>query len=301
MMRRPYFDPSVKAFTLVEMLVSIAVLTLLVGFVLFLVTSASSVTKQSGIKMDCDSQARAIFDRMTDDFTSMLRRTDADYIFAKQAGNDTMYFYSQAPSYFDSTLLPPAKNPVSLVGYRINPSFQLERLSRGLTWDGIPAPSPSPGSVVFLTYASGSATPLSASTIAGNWASAVGTSPGYSDGTGSDYHVVGDQVYRLEVSFFQSTGAISTSVTSYNGLQNVSAIAVAIGMLDTTNRVIVSQNGQIPAAVGNQMIAALPEAVDGTPTLQSWKASAYLTSSGIQQTAASQLRIYERLFYLSSP
>jgi hypothetical protein len=188
-----------------------------------------------------------------------------------------------------------------LVGYRINSAFQLERLSRGLTWDGIPAPSPSPGSIVFLTYASGSATPLAASTIAGNWASAVGTSPNYSDGTGSDYHVIGDQVYRLEVSFLQSSGAISSSVTSYTGLQNVSAIAVAIGMLDTTSRVLISQNAQIPALIGNQMIAALPDSVDGTNTLQTWKASAFLGSSGIPQTAASQLRIYERLFYLSNP
>ena len=301
MRKRHLLAAAIGAFTLAEMLVSILVLTLLIGFVLFLVTSASSITKQSGVKMDCDSQARAIFDRMADDFASILRRSDADYIFAKHAGNDTMYFYSQAPAYFDPSFDAPVKNPVSLVGYRINSAFQLERLSRGLTWDGIPAPSPAPGSVVFLTYASGSATPLSASTIAGNWASAVGSPPNFSDGTGSDYHVVGDQVYRLEITFLQSNGTISNTVTSYTGLQNISAIAVALGMLDKTSRVIIAPDGQIPAATAAQMIAALPESVDGTSTLQTWKASAYLTNSGIPQTAASQLRIYERLFYLNTP
>jgi hypothetical protein len=253
--------------------------------------------------MDSDNQVRVIFDRMATDFAAIVRRQDADYIFAKngfvgQPDNDTMYFYSEAPAYFDSSVGDAAKNSVSLVGYRVNSSFQLERLSRGLTWDGLPAPSPSPGSIVFLTP-SGSSSPVSASTIAGNWASAVGTSPGYSNGTGADYHVIGDQVYRLEVSFLQTNGTISSSVTPYNGLQNVSAIVVALGMLDTTSRVILSQNAQIPTATGNQMIAALPDSVDGTPTLQTWKASTYLTTSGIPQSAAAQLRIYERSFYLT--
>jgi hypothetical protein len=152
---------------------------------------------------------------------------------------------------------------------------------------------------VFLTYPSGSATPDSASTIAGNWAGVVGSSPNYSDGTGADYHVVGDQVYRLEISFLQTNGVLTNSVTSYNGLQNVSAIVVALGMLDTTSRVIVLQNGQIPVATGNTMIGALSDSVDGTPTLQTWKASTYLTSSGVPQSAAAQLRIYERAFYLT--
>ena len=285
-------------FTLPEMLFSMVVLALLVVLVAQLMSSATLLTNQSGKRMDSDNQVRAIFDRLASDFNSMVKRQDVDYIFAKQAGNDTMYFYSEAPAYFDSSVSDGAKSSVSLVGYRVNSSFQLERLSRGLTWDGGPAPSPSPGSVVFLTP-SGSTTPDSASTIAGNWASVVGSSPNYSDGSGADYHVVGDQVYRLEVTFLQTNGVLSNAVTSYNGLQNVSAIVVALGMLDTTSRVILLQNGQIPVATGTTMIGALPDSVDGTPTLQTWQASTYLTTSGAPQAAASQLRVYERAFYLT--
>ncbi len=208
-----------------------------------------------------------------------------------------MYFFSEAAKYFDTSVSDAAKSSLALVGYRINSSFQLERLSRGLTWDGQVAPSPSPGSIVFLTP-SGSSTPLGASTIAGNWATAVGTAPSYSDGAGSDYHVVGDQVYRLEISFLQTDGTISTSVTSYKGLQNVSAVIVALGMLDTTSRRVVAPSGQIPAATGNQMVTALPDSANGSAPLQTWRGSAYLTASGIPQIAASQLRIYERTFYL---
>ena len=282
-----------------ELLVSIAVLALLVVLVARLMSSATSTTTQTGKRMDSDNQVRVIFDRMASDFSAMVKRQDADYIFAKQTGNDTMYFYSEAPAYFDSSVGDGAKNSVSLVGYRVNSSFQLERLSRGLTWDGVPNPSPSPGGMMFLTYPSGSTSPNSASTIAGNWAALVGSSPSYSNGTGADYHVIGDQVYRLEVSFLQTNGVLSGSVTSYNGLQNVSAIVVALGMLDNTSRAILLQNGQIPVATGNTLIGALSDSVDGTPTLQTWKASTYLTTSGVPQAAAAQLRVYERAFYLT--
>jgi prepilin-type N-terminal cleavage/methylation domain-containing protein len=279
-------------FTLVEMLVSVGVLVMLVVLVLQLMSSATVVTTLTGKRMDSDNQVRAIFDRMASDFSGLVKRQDADYIFAKQAGNDTMYFYSEAPAYFDSSVGVAAKSSVSLVGYRVNASFQLERLSRGLTWDGTAAPSPSPGSMVFLTP-SGSSSPVSASTIAGNWASLVGTSPSYSNGTGADYHVIGDQVYRLEVSFLQTNGTVVSYVTSYNGLQSVSAIVVALGMLDTNSRAM------LPSGIPVAMVNALPDSVDGTPTLQTWwEASNYLTNSGIPPAAAAQLRIYERAFYL---
>lgn len=286
------------AFTLIEMLVSITILVLLVAFVSQLINSVSSVTTQTGRRMDSDAQVRVIFDRLANDFASMVRRQDVDYIFAKQTGNDTMYFYSEAPAYFDSSLGSGVKSTVSLVGYRINSAFQLERLSRGLTWDGTVAPSPSPGGMVFLTP-SGSASPISSSTIAGVWPTAVGSAPNYSNGTGSDYHVLGDQVYRLEISFLQTDGAVNSAVNSYDGLQNVAAIVVALGMLDTSSRVVVAQNGQIPAATGNQMITELPDSQDGTATMQIWKSSDYLTNSGIPRTAAAQLRIYERMFNLN--
>src|SRR5438067_10460227 len=144
--------PSSSAFTLIELLVSIGVLAMLVVLVGRLMSSATLAISQSGKKMDSDSQVRIIFDRMANDFGAIVRRQDVDYIFAKQNGNDTMYFFSEAAKYFDSSVSDSAKSSLALVGYRVNPSFQLERLSRGLTWDG-------PGSIVFLTP-SGSLTPV---------------------------------------------------------------------------------------------------------------------------------------------
>lgn len=288
------------AFSLLEMIVAMAVLVVVIVFVAQLMSSAMVIANTGTKKPDADKQARAIFDRMAADFGGMIRRQDVDYIFAKQNGNDTMYFYSQASAYFDSSISDAAKSPVSLVGYRVNANYQLERLSQGLTWDGAFASATVPGSIVFLTPA-GSSTPRSGSTIAGNWASVVGTGPSYSNGAAATYHVYGDQVYRLEFCFLTSTtGTLTNTVTSYNGLQGIAGIVVALGMLDTTSRVLVQQNAQIPSPVGIQMVAALPDAVDGTSILQTWKASNYLTTSGLPPPAAAQLRIYERTFYLSN-
>jgi len=291
--------PPCSAFTLIELVLAVGVLAMLVISISYLMSGATLAINQSGKRMDSDSQVRIVFDRMANDFgAAIIRRQDVDYIFAKQNGNDTMYFFSEAAKYFDSSVSDGAKSSLALVGYRINSSFQLERLSRGLTWDGQVGPSPAPGSMVFLTP-SGSLNPLSGSTIAGNWAAAVGAGPSYSNGTGDDYHVIADQVYRLEVSFLQTNGNISTSVTSYNGLQGISAIIIAVGMLDNSSRLLAAPNGQITSTVGVPMVNALPDAVDGVAPMQTWKTSSYLTTSGIPAAAAGQLRIYERTFFFS--
>ena len=150
------------AFTLVEVLFSIVLLSLVTVLVARIMSSATLATSQSAKQMDSNSQVQAVFERMASDFAGIVKRQDVDYVFAKQNGNDTMYFFSEAAKYFDSSVSDSAKSSVSLVGYRVNSNFQLERLSRGLTWDGKVAPAPSsPGSMVFLTP-SGSSTPLTA-------------------------------------------------------------------------------------------------------------------------------------------
>src|SRR5882757_11200917 len=101
--------PLSSAFTLIELLVSIGILALLVVLVSGLVNSATLATNQSGKRMDSDSQVRLIFDRMANDFSAIVRRQDVDYIFAKQNGNDTMYFFSEAAKYFDTSVSDSAK------------------------------------------------------------------------------------------------------------------------------------------------------------------------------------------------
>jgi prepilin-type N-terminal cleavage/methylation domain-containing protein len=161
-------------FTLVELMVAIAILAIIVVAVAQIVGTASKLTTVTTKHIDANSQARTVFDRMANDFARMVKRNDVDYIFFKANGaggaglNDTMFFFSEGASYFDNATFPtkltgystttPEKNRVSLVGYRINNGtetgtpgptyYQLERLGKALSWDGYPSLNP----VVFLTY-----------------------------------------------------------------------------------------------------------------------------------------------------
>src|SRR5437762_6250379 len=102
------------AFTLVELSVTMGVLVLLVLLFTQLFNSAATVTILGYKKMDADSQARQVFDRMAFDFGQMVKRTDkrpdvrpdVDYylksssgsvtdcgVCGAEAGNDQAAFY----------------------------------------------------------------------------------------------------------------------------------------------------------------------------------------------------------------
>jgi len=350
-------------FTILELLVAMAVFAMLAVLVAQLTISTTSVTAGGTKRMDVDNQARLIFDRMANDFARMVNRPDVDCIFAKQPGNDAMFFYSEGPAYAAESLGSSTKNTVALVGYRINtnstkyqpPNYAagypvLERLGETLAWDGTTSNDASaaqdntmPGGMVFFTYPTGSATPDPASTLDGNWTKTIGTAASqYTDGTDKDYHVLSDAVYRMELAFLLTDGTVSTRpvtnpTTSTNnlaaaaaptatsdrsagysvgsrwfdtttgrgyictdatagaavwnpiGVQDVSAVNVAIALLDNTSRKIVSTY--------DSMASALPDASGATPIAKTWGDGNVVT--GIPQAAASQLRIYQRTFSLN--
>ena len=223
-------------FALLELLVSIVVLALRVVVVTMMLDATSMAVKTSSQHMDSESQARLVFDRMANDFAKMVKRNDADCLLYKNpvdgtsARNDAMFFYSEAPAYYDaSSTGRPKKNSVALIGYRINsanPAYPnspvLERLGLGLTWEG--GSSSGPGCPVFLAaHASTTnpAVPDPATTLAGNWGGSsstpLGTLPGgysngsdpYASGDSGAYHVLGDLVYRMEIQFLLADGTLS--------------------------------------------------------------------------------------------
>ncbi|MEO7931520.1 MAG: hypothetical protein ABIT76_00025 [Chthoniobacterales bacterium] len=292
---------SSPAFTIIELLVSMTVLTLLIVMVSQMVSSATAVTTSSRKHIDADGQARLIFDRLGGDLAKMVKRSDVDYIFSKQTGNDKMFFYSESPAFYSGAA--DAASPLALVGWRINASSQMERLGKQLSWDG-PA-SALPGGMVFLTYpapttAVPSPTPYPASQLDAVWASTVGASPSFS-GTSDDYHMVSDSVCRLEYCFQNTDGTYTNGPATTRSLSGYSAIVVALVILDPQSRQIAS-----PATVG----AAFTDPTDleitpgGTtpPKLMatSWEDKLKAGIPGIPQAASSQIRIYQRYFYLNA-
>src|SRR6266536_4668043 len=163
----PAAQASCRAFTLVEMLISIVMLALLILLVTQVVNTAATVVRPANKHIDTDTQARTVLDRMALDFGKMLKRTDVDYYlkatvikYPGQSGghkkggggpggpgqtdlNDYIAFYSQVPGYS-----PGSPSPISLVAYRLNglatvnglpnPSYnKLDRLGKGLLWNGV--------------------------------------------------------------------------------------------------------------------------------------------------------------------
>src|SRR6476660_2771351 len=122
------------AFTLAELLVSIAVLVIIVLAGTQLMTSTTAVTRTNHKYIDTDTQARAVFDRMALDFAQMLKRTDIDY-YVKQPlnynghgnghgggngkngdlGSDQIAFYSAVPGYYPGGSTVGQQSPISLV------------------------------------------------------------------------------------------------------------------------------------------------------------------------------------------
>jgi len=197
--RLPLQRSGASAFTLAELVVSLGVLVLLALLATQLLNNAATVTTLGHRRMDVDSQAREILDRMAIDFAKMVKRSDIDYSVKSpgnpQTGNDQIVFYTASPGYF-ATVPTPApgyttKSSVSLVAYRINPNSswssynRMERLGHGLAWNAFSSGSASTGwpPIMFLPQ-----------TITGTWNSVLFPS---SEGS-SEYEIIGPQVFRFE-------------------------------------------------------------------------------------------------------
>jgi len=187
------------SFTLVEMLVAIAVLSLLLLVIFSIVGSSLTLSDSTSRKADTSIEARQILDRIGADIDGMLIRPDVDQFYtngpASSFENDKMFFYSQQTGFFNSDpagmngISPTNQSPVSLIGYRIStndtPSPHppvLERLARGLTADlGVDPidqsedpldPNGTTAPLVYLTFPARTSTATSTTASATNFPAA---------------------------------------------------------------------------------------------------------------------------------
>jgi Tfp pilus assembly protein PilV len=285
---------SVRGFTLAELLVSVGVLVLLTLLASQLLNNAATIMTLGHRQMDADSQARELFDRMAIDFAQMIRRSDVDYylkssttandcrLCTRQRGNDQMAFYSTVPGW--SAITGAQQGVVSIIGYRINVSGttlsnRLERLGEALVWNGATSDTRSdgrPASVIFWG-------PLNP------WASL----------TNNPFDIIGRDVFRFEYYYLLKSGDLSSipwyATSSVRGLQDVSAIIVAVAVIDPKSRVLLS-NSDI-AGLAEDLADYSGEAPGGL--LAGWRATLDGNTS-LPRPALSSVRLYERSFYLSS-
>ena len=281
-----------RGFSLIELLVAVAVLALLIVMVSQLVQSGSAVIAGSRKDLSADAQAREVFSRFALDVAQMAKRSDLDAVFSDQGGNKKFFFYSESPGFASSTNV----SPLSLVGYRIGSNAGLERLGKGLPWAGT-------GAATFLTYPTSTSTnALTPSTLSGAWGSTIGSSPAY-DGTDADYHSLAPGVFRMEYCFQKKDGTHSLSRDTSKGFRDVSAIILSLAVLDGDSRKITTDltslaqelTSPTPANLtGNVLAAELwRDKINNSATLAA--------DAGIPPAAAARVRIYQRAFPLHLP
>jgi len=254
-------------FTLIEIMVAVAVLVILILFVAQLTNSVTAITRVGTKHMDADTQARTVLDRLGFDIGRMIRRNDLDYyikgpasytghgnghgwgkkLTGGQQGSDQCAFFASVPGYYPQSS---GQGPISLVAYRVNqnsasataPYLQLERLAKGLLWNGV-SNLTNPNAiypVVFLP-----------NTISGvsDWSAAVNNdNSGQSVDPENGYETVGSQVFRFEYWYLLKSGiltdvpwdqAATPAHTWLNGWTDVQAIGVAIAVIDPGARALI--------------------------------------------------------------
>jgi prepilin-type N-terminal cleavage/methylation domain-containing protein len=302
-------------FTLVEVLVSISILGLMMVGVAQMLNSAMSATLGGYKHMDADTQARMVLDRMAYDISRISRRTDVDYYLktsttVPMAGNDQMAFFSESSGYYPNGATSTQQSTFSLVGYRINSSYQLERLNKSLIWNGASATDSQTGATTPTPMVFGA--PASFGTLINtNWSKVEGS------GADPDYQVIGDQIFRLEYCFLVESSATGNTATvtasnltdtpyvspntTYNGLQDVVAIVVSVAVLDSQSQAIatkMSPTAMATAATKLDDVSGATIATNKLP-LTLWKADLAANHLGLPATAASQVRFYQRYCYIN--
>jgi len=275
-------------FTLLELLVSMAVLALLTLVVAQLTNSAARVTTDSHLRMDGDSQARLVLDRLSLDFAKMLKRPDVDYGFAKAAGNDAISFYAESAGYSaagNSTATVP--RVLATIGYQVGTTGEASsRLTRG-------AKSVGWSEMIFSPLVGGNQTQ---SLVPPN------SLPTLTSSGNSDFDVLGDQVFRLEYCYLIKANPVAgtpprLSATPPAKFTDLAGIIMGVAVLDKKSRGLVS-----PSQL-NSLISALPDAVDGQDIASRWnpivrEAASLSSLTNIPLAAASTVRVFQRYYYL---
>jgi type II secretory pathway pseudopilin PulG len=270
------------AFTLAELLVSVGVLVLLVLLATQLLNSAATITNLGHKQMDADSQARQLLDRMAIDVAQLVKRSDVDFwakgtvapnsLGGTMAGNDQITFYSTVPGYYPSSGW---QSPVSLVAYRVNSQNQMERMGKGLVWNGV---STTDTPVVFM--------PIKISAAF----------PSINSGSDPSSEVIGPQVFRFEYCYLLKADG-SLSITPPINVSGIAAIVADIAVIDSKSKVLLT-TAQI-TSLATQLVDYAPEMTPAQLRTQ-WQ-NTLNTNTTLPRPAVSGIRLYERFFYLSPP
>jgi len=178
-----------SGFTLIEVLVSTALLTLLLVVVASLTSDTASISTSSQRKLTAAASARQVLDRFSTDISTALMRADLPQKMEKNEGNDVIGFYAQAQGY-------QGDREISRVEYRLV-GDELLRGATGFAWEG--------------------------GTDTVDWGASTFTSPG-----SGDFEILGRGIIRFEYLFLLKDGTMAGSVSSLTEAAAIIVGVVAI-------------------------------------------------------------------------
>ncbi|PTX96711.1 hypothetical protein DB345_05880 [Spartobacteria bacterium LR76] len=135
-----------RAFTLIEILVGVAILAIVGLLIVQIITATSSASRMSNAGIDAAAQARLAFDRMGIDLAAMVRRPDIDFQSTSSFGAAPPYGLVFVSGVMSAGLSGTNNRGYSLVGYQINgttdtPTPCLLRGAVPIAWQGTSAAS----------------------------------------------------------------------------------------------------------------------------------------------------------------
>ena len=250
---------SVKAFSLLELLVAMAVLVVLGLIVIGITDSTLQVTSLSHRRISADAGARQILDRIGSDFDLSLQRADLPDLIDKRAGNDAITFFAQTTGY-------DGDRGISEIGYAVTDDVLLRGVL-GTSWTN----NPTSDKLNFNT--------TTASVI-----------------PSENYEIVASDVFRFEVAFLMADGSLVPKVDQFVAGTNaaakdtVRALVVGVVALDGQAR------KTLPGQDVSQLSALYPDAIAGQDLLERW-GNIQLPDT-LPAPVRTSTRVYQRYFFL---
>lgn len=281
--------PGKQAFTLVELLVALAVLSILVLILAQVVSLTGQAIDINSRKLTAAAQARSFFDRFAADFAARPQRPDLSMVFTQDYNNTKnagIQFWSGTG------------------GYGANTPRQLSWISYGI---GSPKTttanktSPAPDCLIRGADAgdwTGAGTPISFAPL-----SALPTTPVPAP---DNADVLASGIFRMDFCYLLKDGSLSTTPSapttpprSANDFSQVAAIVIAVAALDAKSLRLLS-NEQVTNLSND--LPATPPALHTADPLAYWSSDTVMGAQGfgpgIPRQVIENVRLYQRIFYV---
>lgn len=255
-------------FSILEILVAMAITLLMAVMVVSLVDGTVRVTSQSQQRVTAEAGARQALDRMSADLARAIIRNDLPFRIGKNDGNDSITFFAQADGYT------PGRG-ISMIGYRVT-NNSLQRGAQSTHWAS--------NAITFTTLSDALA------------------DPDYLVIEEANFETISTDVLRLEFAFLMGNGMVTNAVGTNNGSTYVASLtpldqaapentlrAVIVGMatLDARARNLLSTTNAM-----EEMADRFPDASSTNEILTGW--DGFLSDPDLPQSARQSLRINQR-------